>query len=221
MSHPPAFGGRFGGLQWIQAKVVLVVGWQLFCRPQDFSELDLCDVVVDADGMTITIRYAKNDTKGLTRSPRIARAGGRFRPVELWERYVKALGLVKHAACDKVLGEPTRCSFCGPAFPAVWKLQGVKQTRMPAQQASKRIKQLFAGLASAGLMTEETATSFSGKSCRCGGVSAAAGEAVRGGVLQGHGGWLARESLRHYDLMRDVEKSHVSLALSSAVTRLE
>ena len=36
---------------------MFLVGWQLFCRPPDFSELDLCDVVVDAEGMTVTIRY--------------------------------------------------------------------------------------------------------------------------------------------------------------------
>jgi hypothetical protein len=72
----------------------------------------------------------------------------------------------------------------------MWELQGVKKSRMPAQEAStETLTQLFAGLASTGLMTEELAATFSGKSCRCGGVSAAAGEAVRDGVLQGHGGW--------------------------------
>ena len=50
-----------------------------------------------------------------------------------------------------------------------------------------------------------------GKSCRCGGVCSAAAEAVQDGVLQGHGDWLTRQSLRHYDLMKPSEKSLVGV----------
>ena len=65
----------------------------------------------------------------------------------------------------------------------------------------------------------DEALQFSAKSLRCGGVSQAAGEAVRDGVLQGHGGWLQRTSLRHYDLMRESEGLCVSGALNAAVER--
>ena len=36
-------GGEFSKLQLIQARLLLVLGWQLFCRPQDFYELEVCD----------------------------------------------------------------------------------------------------------------------------------------------------------------------------------
>ena len=48
-------------------------------------------------------------------------------------------------------------------------------------------------------------------------MRSAAGLAVRDGVLQGHGGWLTRQSLRHYDLMKPGEKALVSAALNKAV----
>ena len=71
----------------------------------------------------------------------------------------------------------------------------------------------------AGVISADKAGMFSGKSMRCGGVSAAAAEAVRDGVLQGHGDWLQRQSLRHYDLMRESETCEVSAALTQAVNR--
>ena len=64
-------------------------------------------------------------------------------------------------------------------------------------------------------MEEDWASHFSGKSVRCGGVSAASGNSVRDGVLAGHGGWLQRESLMHYDLMMEGEGTNGSDALNA------
>ncbi|MFB0956116.1 MAG: hypothetical protein QMB43_04070, partial [Alistipes putredinis] len=69
------------------------------------------------------------------------------------------------------------------------------------------------------LICVEEARRFSAKSMRCGGTSAAAAEAVRDGVLQGHGGWLARTSLVHYDQMMESEKATVSATLNAAVAK--
>ena len=85
---------------------------------------------------------------------------------------------------------------------------------------TSRVRELFLGLAARGLMSMEEAKEFSSKSLRCGGVSATAAEAVRDGVLQGHGGWLQRQSLRHYDLMRQSERTLVPRSLMGAVHRL-
>ena len=73
---------------------------------------------------------------------------------------------------------------------------------------------MYVNLAKHWGLEEDWAKHFSGKSMRCGGVSAASGNSVRDGVLAGHGGWLQRESLRHYDLMMEGERTHVSDALN-------
>ena len=72
-------------------------------------------------------------------------------------------------------------------------------------------------LAEMGKMDMEQARKFTGKSMRCGGVSEAAANAVRDGVLQGHGGWLCRASLVNYDLIKDGEREDVSHALNTAL----
>ena len=51
-------------------------------------------------------------------------------------------------------------------------------------------------------------------------MSEASALCVRDGVLQGHGGWLHRQSLVHYDLMRKNEQCDVSRALGAAVGSL-
>ena len=211
-------GGNFSHLQFVQAKYLLLVGWQLFTRPQDFHEFDRCDFRFFQKDMSVTVRYAKNDVRGLTRAPRLAADGGEWCPVKLGKEYFKLLGLAVHPACDKVEGEPARCSVCPAAFPPIWKHGGVQHgKRIPRAQVSLRIKSLFIGLAETGVMSMADAKEFSGKSCRCGGVSSAAAECIRDGVVQGHGGWLTRQSLRHYDLMKPSERALVSSALNAAV----
>ena len=67
-------------------------------------------------------------------------------------------GLEVHPLCDKVEGEPTRCSFCPAAFPPVWKHGGVQQgRRIPKDQVTLRIQSLFKGLAEQGVLTAEEA----------------------------------------------------------------
>ena len=211
-------GGKFSELQLIQARLLLVLGWQLFCRPQDFYELEVCDFRFEEAEMEVTIRYAKNDVKGLTRAPRLAAEDDEWCPIQMTREYFEAAKIAVHPRCDKVSGEPTRCSVCPAAFPPIWKHKGVQRgRRIPTAQVSMRIRSLFIGLAEQGHMAMEEARQFSGKSCRCGGVSSAAGLAVRDGVLQGHGGWLTRQSLRHYDLMKPAEKALVSATLNKAI----
>ena len=88
---------------------------------------------------------------------------------------------------------------------------------MPKARVTEIITGFYMALAEQGHMSEEDARSFTSKSLRCGGVSAASGECIRDGVLQGHGGWLHRQSLVHYDLMRESERCDVSKALGKAV----
>ena len=42
--------------QWVQAKVILMMGWQLFNRPEDFTELQICDFVLTEGQLEVTIR---------------------------------------------------------------------------------------------------------------------------------------------------------------------
>ena len=91
---------------------------------------------------------------------------------------------------------------------------------MPKGKGTEIVKKLFLSLADLDLMTEEEANTFSGKPARTGGVSEAAANFVRDGVVQGHGGWLMGESLVHYDQIREGERRDVSRALNAAVAKL-
>ena len=90
---------------------------------------------------------------------------------------------------------------------------------MPDSRVNKIVKGLFIALAKAKpeVLSPELASKFTAKSMRCGGTSAASAGAVRDAVLQGHGGWLNRKSLVHYDLMTESEKALVSSSLNAAV----
>jgi hypothetical protein len=210
--------GELSLLQFLQAKAVVVVGFELFTRSQDFVEFQICDFVRLDKGMRVLVRYAKNDQKGLTRAPVLEfGADARSCPIRIFLDYVACAGIGVAAGCTKVEGEPQRCTVCPPAFPSIHKHKG-KQTRaMPKARVTSILRVLYLELAALGLMTEEEAKAFSSKSMRAGGMTAAAGEAVRDGVIQGHGGWLHRQSLVHYDLMRESERSDVSAALNAAV----
>jgi hypothetical protein len=130
---------------------------------------------------------------------------------------VSALGIFVQPGCTKVEGEPHRCEVCPPAFPSVGRHKGKMDRPMPKARVSELMRVFYLELARQGVMTEDEARRFSSKSLRCGGVSEAAGACIRDGVLQGHGGWLHRQSLIHYDLMREGERCEVSKALGRAV----
>ena len=218
--------GGWSELQWEQAQTLLLLGFELFNRRQDFGRLQPCDLrevdgVEDKRVWELLIRYAKNDVQGLTRAPRIIQAedercclGRRL------ESYMKVMGIKVSPHCNKVWGKPYPCDFCEPLFPAVWR-QGKKAHAMPDSRVGRVVKGMFKELAKAKpeLLTAEDAEKFSTRSMRSGGVSSAAAECVRDGVLQGHGGWLARESLRHYDQMKEKEKTVVGDALGKAISK--
>jgi len=215
-------------LQWEQAQVLVLFGFVLFNRRQDFGRLQPCDIrEIDkqADGRRVwevLIRYAKNDMQGLTRAPRIVEGeDSRFCVLQRLESYMRKLGIVKDARCNKQWGKPYACDFCQPLFPAIWKRHGKKQHAMPDSRVASTVKGVFAALAEAkpDVLSEEEAKKFSTRSLRSGGVSSAAAECVRDGVVQGHGGWLARESLRHYDQMKENERTGVVDALGKAIAK--
>jgi len=205
-------------MQHLQALAVLVVGWHLFTRSQDFVEFQACDFVQLLEGMRVFVRYAKNDQKGLTRTPLLAAAAKEEAcPVKIYRAYVATAGIRVHPGCTKVEGEPDRCTVCPPAFPSIGKHKGKMDRAMPKSRVTELLRVFFLELAAAGHMTEGEARAFSSKSLRTGGVTAAAGACIRDGVVQGHGGWLHRQSLVHYDQMREGERNDVSLALGKAV----
>jgi len=172
------------------------------------------------------VRRAKNDVKGVTRSPVLEyakQADGC--PVRLLYRYFEAAGIWIADGCNKQQGSPHRCLACPPAFPAIHKHAGKQPGRgqermgMPKARVTEIVRGLYVGLAVAGAMSMEEALAFSAKSLRCGGVSEAAGQAIRDGVTQAHGGWLVRQSLVHYDLARPDEAFDVSHALNGATAK--
>ena len=210
-------------LQLTQAKVISVWGWHMFNIPEDYLVFQLCDVrelevgECPKAGLRITVRYAKNDTRGKTRTADLDQVGGEACPVTLWRSYCQMAELCKDPRCDKVAGETTACSFCPPAFPRIYKNEGVQLEPVSSAGASKIVKTLFVSLGVYLGQGEECGKSFSGKSLRCGGVSEACTSAIRDEVVQGHGGWLQRQSLRHYDLMRPEEKGLVSETFNQRV----
>ena len=213
---------RFTRLMHLQSVTVLLVGWELFTRSQDFEEFQVCDFVQLATGMRVLVRYAKNDQKGLTRSAVLELAADPAAcPVMTMRQYLGAAGIRVQPGCTKVEGEPQRCTVCPPAFPSITKHQGKKDRAMPKARVTELLRGLFLELARVDpdCISEQEARAFSSKSLRCGGVSESAAQAVRDGVIQGHGGWLQRQSLVHYDIMRPGEQADVSRALNSAVTK--
>ena len=116
-----------------------------------------------------------------------------------------------HPRCNKVWGEPYPCEFCEALFPSILsKAKGGKRPRaMPDGRVTKIVKQMMVMLAELKphIISVEEAKGFSVRCLRSGGTTEAAGQGVREGVLQGHGGWAVRESLIHYDLMQEGEKT--------------
>ena len=55
-------------------------------------------------------------------------------------------GLRKGPRCDKVAGETAACSFCPPAFPRIYKNEGVQPKPVSSAGASKTVKTLFMSL---------------------------------------------------------------------------
>jgi hypothetical protein len=168
------------------------------------------------------VRYAKNDQKGLTRTTILEMANNENAClVRCLRRYFTAAGIKVEPNYTKVEGEPERCRVRPPAFPSITRHQGKRVRPMPKARVIEMLKALFMELAQEepDCMTEEEARAFSSKSLRCAGVSEAAAQAVRDGVVPGHGGWLQRQSLVHYDVMRPGEQADVSKALSAAVTQ--
>ena len=168
------------------------------------------------------IRKAKDDQKGVTRAPMLEDAEDRTRcPVEILFNYFKGARIAVSPHCDKVEGQRADCSFCPPAFPSFHKVHGKMDVPMPISKVTEVIRKLFMGLADAGIIDDATASNFSAKSLRCGGVSQATAEEIRYGVTQGHGGWQQRASLVHYDAMRPTEALYGSRALNAALARCQ
>ena len=213
-------------MQWLQAKALILVGWQLFNRRQDFGRLQPCDLRFEKDVLEVLIRYAKNDLRGKTRAPQLAAGDDDSScPLKCLKRYMTAAGIKVQAGCDKRWGEPFACSVCEPLFPSILtKAKGGKRPRaMPDSRVTKIVKDVMmtvAKVTKGEVLTLEEAKRFSAKSLRCGGCSEAAAQGVREGVTQGHGGWLSRTSLIHYDLMKKSEATLTSMSLSAAVQKL-
>ena len=143
------------GLQWLQAKALMLTGWELFNRRQDFSRLQPCDLRFSSDSkvLEVLIRYAKNDLRGKTRAPKLAALQGEELccPVATMRRYMNEADISIHPECDKVWGEPFHCTRCEPLFPSILsRAKGGKRPRaMPDSRVTKIIKQVMVTLAKA------------------------------------------------------------------------
>ena len=141
-------GGKSSRLQLQQAKVLMLLGWQLFCRPHECYKSEVCGFRFLEKEMEITIRYEERcewaDTRSQAGSGRRCLVPGRNDAGVFCGNGFESI----HSKCGKVLGEPARCSYCPAAFPPVWKHGGVQNGRsIPTSQVSQRIKALFLGLA--------------------------------------------------------------------------
>jgi len=209
--------------QWLQGKVMVLWGWQLFNRRQDFGRFQPCDVRFSDHGCQMLIRYAKNDVRGRTREPSleaVPEMPGQC-PRELMREYMRACGIEVCRGCNKEWGQPYPCDVCPPLFPTILKY-GVQDRCMPDGRVTTIVKGMMVALARArpDILSVAEAGGFSAKSLRTGGTSESAALEIREGVMQGHGGWAARKSLDSYDQMKGTEARVVSHALNEAVLAL-
>jgi hypothetical protein len=218
MKAPPKWSTQM----WLQVQVLMLVGWELFNRRQDFSRFQPCDLRHAEGTMQVLIRYAKNDSKGNTRAPTLSanpEAPDQC-PVGLMQAYCRECCISTQPGCDKVWGEPYACTVCPPLFPTI--LIGGKCDRsMPDSRVTVVVKRAMVALAEARpeILSVEEAQKFSAKSLRTGGTSESAAHQIREGVIQGHGGWASRKSLDHYDQMKQSEHGVVSSLLNEAISK--
>ena len=218
MQPPPKWTSQM----WLQLRVLMLMGWELFNRRQDFARLQPCDLRYAEGKVQVLIRYAKNDPKGNTRDPTLTASaeGSEQCPVALMKEYCRECSISKQPGCDKVWGEPYACSMCPPLFPTI--LKGGKCARsMPDSRVTVIVKRAMLALAVArpDVLSAEEAQKFSAKSLRTGGTSESAAQQIREGVMQGHGGWASRKSLDHYDQMKKSEHGVVSSLLNGAISQ--
>jgi integrase len=62
-AEQPQWGGRFGGLKWVQWTAIALLAWLVFLRSQEISNLELCDLTWGAEEMVVRLRKTKNDVK--------------------------------------------------------------------------------------------------------------------------------------------------------------
>ena len=218
MKPPPKWTAQM----WLQVKLLMLVGWELFNRRQDFARLQPCDLRFTAEKMQVLIRYAKNDPKGNTRDPTLAASadGPEQCPVALMQECCRECCIKVQPGCDKVWGEPFACSVCPPLFPTMLKGGKCKRS-MPDSRVTVIVKRAMLALAAArpDTLSAEEAQKFSAKNLRTGGTSESAAHQIREGVIQGHGGWASRKSLDHYDQMKKSEHGVVSSLLNEAISK--
>ena len=159
MKPPPKWTAQM----WLQVKLLMLMGWELFHRRQDVARLQPCDLRFTAEKMQVLIRYAKNDSKGNTWDPTLAAnaEGPKQCPVTLMKEYCKECCIKVQPGCDKIWGELYACSVCPPLCPTI--LKGGKCDRsMPDSRVTVIVKRAMLALAVARLdiLSEEEAQIF-------------------------------------------------------------
>ena len=129
--------------QWLQGNVMVLWGWQLFNRRQDFGRFQPCDVRFNDHGSQMLIRYAKNDVQGRTREPSLEvvpeMPGQCTCPMELMREYMRVCGIHLCRGCNKEWGQPYPCDVCPPLFPTILKY-GVQDRCMPDGSVTTIVK---------------------------------------------------------------------------------
>ena len=89
MKPPPKWTAQM----LLQVKLLMLVGWELFNRRQDFPRLQPCDLRFTAEKLQVLIRYAKSDLKGNTRDPTLAASTDSHEqcPVALMQEYCREM----------------------------------------------------------------------------------------------------------------------------------
>ena len=97
----------------------------------------------------MTVRKAKNDQKGMTRTMVLSKSkhGDASRLVFFWEDHCRICKVTIHPDCVNVPGEPDICSVCGPAFPSVLKHKGKQSYPMPKPRVTMVVKGVYVNLA--------------------------------------------------------------------------
>ena len=114
MKAPPKWSAQM----WLQVQVLMLVGWELFNRRQDFARFQPCDLRHAEGTMQVLIRYSKNDSKGNTRAPTLAanpEAPDQC-PVGLMQEYCRECCIRTQPGCDKIWASLTRAQCALPCF---------------------------------------------------------------------------------------------------------
>ena len=206
MGNPERDGRAWTGdhycIQWFQLTAAMSLGWAGYLRCQDICNLQLCDCTWEDECVSLLIRRAKADQRGVTTVTCVGSLvsgeggvhDGDISLLSFFIGYVEAVHGDRHRqrkGCTRDVGGKRAydCPVCPYLFPAI-SIRGVEPRRQLGDRMLRlRMKAACVRLETAGILAEGATKNFSVISLRRGGNSVAAARGVRDRVRTNHGRW--------------------------------